>query len=125
MPANVDNGTNNTNFSNQACFLTVGLTEQGATAINQGTSSNRAYSLRITDRRQIAWGVFEEGMGSEVIMDPWNIVSGDLYVNAWSIGTGKDLEDLAQDMMVLITMTEVRQSGNEALLTAVRDDPLD
>ena len=120
-----DKEGNNIDFSNYVHFGVVALTEQGATPINQGTSSNKPYSLRITDRRQIAWMTFEDTTGLTQVLDPHNIVGGDLWVNAYCLGAAKDPTELGQDVMCLITMSQVKQSGNEALLMHVRDDPLD
>ena len=80
--------------------------------------------MRVCDRRCIAWAQMDDSM-QNTILDPHNIVADDLWLNAWAFGSAHDPTMLDQDIGVLITLSEVRQSGNEALLTQVRDSGID
>lgn len=124
MFMSVDRVTNNKDIGSDAHFVCLSTTEAGATPINQETVNNRPYANRGCDRENIGWGLMDNH-GAQTILDPHNIVVGDLWLNAWSIGAAKDPEDLQQDIFVLITMTQVEQSGNEALLEMVRESNQD
>lgn len=120
----MDKGTNNTDLSNNVHNVVLALTEQGAMPLATSSVNNRPYAIRMCDRRQIAWGMMNDDQ-IHTILDPHNIVGGDLWLNAWRYGSAHDADPIDQDIGVLITLNEVKQSGSRALLQAVRDDPLD
>lgn len=124
MFMSVDRTTNNQNLSNDAHFVALATTERGATPISSTSVNNRPYANRGCDRSAIGWGLATDDF-AQTILDPHNIVSGDLWLNAWAIGPAKDPSELQQDIFVLITMEQVKQTGSEALLGMVRDSPLD
>lgn len=124
LPMSTDRDTNNRDFSGGSTFVVVALTSDGAQPLDLPSVNARPYALRGCDRRQIGWGTIESN-DVNTILDPHNIVSGDLWVNAWTLSSGKEPAALEEDVFLLITMEQVKQTGSEALLSAVRDDPLD
>ena len=124
MFMSTDRTTNNVDISNTVHFVALATTERGATPISSTSVNNRPYANRGCDRSAIAWGLMDDEV-HHTILDPHNIVSGDLWLNAWTLGSAKDPSELKQDIFVLITMSQVTQTGNEALLGMVRDAPLD
>jgi len=117
---NMDKTTNNTSISGKTHQVVLATTESGAQPINVESTNASSYAMRVTDRRQIAWAQMDDSMVN-TILDPHNIVADDLWLNAWAFGSAHDPDMLDQDIGVLITLTEEKQSGNEALLTQVRD----
>ena len=122
--ASMDKGTNNTDISNNTHQIVLALTEEGAMPINTETVNSRPFAMRVADRRQVAWGQMDNNIVN-TILDPHNIVGEDLWLNAWAFGSAHTPAEIDQDIGVLITLTEVKQSGNRALLGTVRDAPLD
>ena len=116
----MDKGTNNTSISGDTHQVVLATTEQGATPLNTASVNNRPYAMRVADRRQIAWGQMDDSIVN-TILDPHNIVASDLWLNAWAFDSAHAPIGLEQDIGVLITLTEVKQSGSEALLGTVRD----
>lgn len=124
MYMSTDRDTNNRDLSGQAHFVVIALTEAGAIPHSTETINNREYALRGVDRNQIGWGTLEQGF-NKTILDPHNIVSGDLWLNAWTLSSAKAPAELEADVFLLITMEQVTQSGAEGLLSAVRDEYVD
>jgi len=120
----MDKGTNNTDISNNTHQVVLALTEEGAMPLATETVNNRPFAIRVADRRQVAWGQMDNSIVN-TILDPHNIVGEDLWLNAWAFGSAHTPAEIDQDIGVLITLSEVKQSGNRALLGTVRDSPLD
>lgn len=120
----MDKTTNNTDLSSKVHQVVLATSESGATPTNVETVNNRPYAMRVTDRRQIGWAQMSDE-GIHTILDPHNIIVEDLWLCAWAWGSAHNPDMLQQDIGVLITLTEVTQSGNEALLTWARDANLD
>lgn len=116
----MDKGTNNTSLSGNLHQVVLATSEAGAQPTNTERVNNRPFAMRVTDRRQIAWGQMDADY-QVTILDPHNIVAQDLWLCAWAWGSAHDPTMLYQDIGVLITLSEVKQSGNEALLTWSRD----
>jgi len=120
----MDRTTNAQNISGQTHQVVLATSEQGATPISTESVNNRAYSMRVADRRQLAWAQMDDQMNN-TILDPHNIVASDLWLNAWCFSPAHGLDDLQQDIGVLITLTEVKQSGAEGLLSTIRDSNIE
>jgi hypothetical protein len=121
-----DKTTNNTSISNKTHQVVLSLTENGAipqVAAGGANVNFSNYSMRVTDRRQIAWAQMDDEV-HHVILDPHNIVGQDLWLNAWAYDSAHEPTLLDQDIGVLITMSSTKQSGSRALLQSVRDEPL-
>ena len=61
----------------------------------------------------------------QIILDSDVIIPGDLYVNAWSTGSGGSLDILANSIGFIIKMRQVKNTGNQALLYQVRETDLE
>jgi len=120
----MDKGTNNTDISSKTHQIVLALTEDGAMPLSTETVNNSPFAMRVADRRQVAWGQMDDN-DRNTILDPHNIVGEDLWLNAWAFDTAHTPDNIDQDIGVLITLSEVKQSGNRALLGTVRDAPLD
>lgn len=116
----MDKGTNNTDISSKIHQVVLATSEAGAQPNNVETVNNRPYAMRVTDRRQIGWAQMNDDY-IHTMLDPHNIIAQDLWLCAWAWGSAHNPDGLQQDIGVLITLTEVKQSGNEALLTWTRD----
>ena len=121
MPTSVDSVTNNRSISGVSVFFVISTTEPGAIPHSASSSHARPYGLRITDSDCIGWGFIEANQPPVVILDPFNLISEDLYVNAWSVDSAKSPVGNIEDIGFLITMTQDKQSGDEGLLAAVRE----
>lgn len=116
----MDKTTNNTDISEKTHQVVLATSEAGAQPTNTETVNNRPYAMRVTDRRQIGWAQMNADMVN-TMLDPHNIITQDLWLCAWAWGSAHDPDTLDQDIGILITLNEVRQSGNQALLTWTRD----
>ena len=126
---NDDGGANSNKINGDTIFFCIATSEAGATP-TASTASPEEYgsqfALRLSDSRQIAWGV----MGGsptfrQVILDPDNIIPGDLYISAWSISSGGSINPVANTFGFMIKMKQVTSSGDKALLYRVRETDLE
>lgn len=107
-------------IGNQSLFFVVATSEAGAIPVNTFTlGETTAYSMRMNDSRQIAWGFICTGNNIETILTPDRIIPGDIYVNAWSVAADGSLGQLTFEVGYLITMKQVKNTGAQGLLEAV------
>ena len=126
---NDDSGGNQDKINGDTIFFCIATSEAGATP-TATTSSPEEYgtqfALRLSDSRQIAWGVMGGNPSfQQIILDPDNIIPGDLYVSAWSITSGGTITDVANSFGFMIKMKQVTSSGDKALLYRVRETDLE
>ena len=121
-------GGNQDRVDASAVLFTIATSETGAIPTTSSASPdeyNTQLSHRFSDSRQICWGLLEENVGTQIILDPDHIIPGDLYVNAWSISNGGGVTTLANAIGFVIKMEQIKSSGNEALLYQVKETDLD
>jgi len=123
-------GGNSDRFAAGTVFFTIGTSAQGATPFadtQSPTEYGSQFAHRFSDSRQLCWGTLTASGGEtiNVILDPDNIIPGDLYVNAWSTSSGGSLSNVANAIGFVIKMKQVTSSGDKALLYRVRETDLD
>ena len=121
---NQTTGGNQNDFGQDTTFFILATTASGATP-TATTSSPDEYgptlNLRPSDSAQIGWGIISPGDGYvETFLDPMNIIPEDLYVCAYSIGTGGSISPVFHNIGFMIHMEQVKSSGDEALLYQVK-----
>tara|TARA_Y100000401_G_C8264057_1_gene194820 strand:- start:203 stop:727 length:525 start_codon:yes stop_codon:yes gene_type:complete len=108
-------------------FFVVATTANGA--IPQTTSalnpSFSDYALRLSDSRQIAWGIFSGSTDyNRTYLDPDHILTDDIYVNAYQLSSAGNLVPIEGDWGYMLKFEIVDNSGAEGLLYAARDEAL-
>lgn len=124
-------GGNQDRVSANAVYFTIATSELGATPTSSTTSPEEygsQFALRLSDSRQVCWGVMQGSGGlfqPQIILDSDVIIPGDIYVNAWSTGSGGSIDILANSIGFIIKMRQVKNTGNQALLYQVRETDLE
>lgn len=126
---NDDAGSNQDKINGSTVFFTIATSAQGATPFattDSPTEYGSQFAHRFSDSRQLCWGTLGGNPDLQnVILDPDNIIPGDLYVNAWSTSTGGSLDSVANAIGFIIKMKQVKSSGDKALLYRVRESELE
>ena len=109
-------------------FFVIATTKLGAipqTAIG-GDMTVGDYDLRLSDNRQIAWGVMAPAYGyAKVIIDPGHIITDDIFVNVWSHNSAGNPVSAAWNLGFMIVSESVGESGAEGLLNRARESAVE
>ena len=108
-------------------FFCVATTANGAipqtvSALNESYSD---YALRMSDSRQIAWGI-NSGTTNfyRTYLDPDHILTDDIYVNCYQLSAAGNLVPVEGDWGYMLKFELVENSGAEGLLYAAKDEAL-
>ena len=125
---NPRSGSNQDNLSAETIFFVIATTELGAipqTAIG-GDLTMDDFDLRLSDNRQIAWGVIAHATGySKVVIDPGHIIVDDIYVNMWAFSTGGTVTMPAWPLGYMLSIQNVCETGTQALLSQARQSAVE
>lgn len=109
-------------------FFVIATTELGAvpqTAIG-GDKTLGDYDLRLSDNRQIAWGVMAPAYGyTKVIIDPGHIITDDIWVNVWSFNSAGNPIPAAWNVGYMLVSESISESGAEGLLNRARESAVE
>lgn len=122
-------GGNQDKLDANTVFFVVSNTESGAiptmTTVSEseyGASGN----IRPSDSAQVAWGIGAPAYGYVyTLIDPDHIIPGDIYVNAWSLGSSGTLDYIAWNVGFLLQFEQKKSSGSEALLYQAKEAALE
>tara|TARA_R100000655_G_scaffold2923_1_gene11137 strand:- start:144 stop:644 length:501 start_codon:yes stop_codon:yes gene_type:complete len=104
-----------------AIFVVLAASEEGATPLAYGTEDFSSLGLRLNDNRIIGYACMDATMNPIVLLDPDHIIPGDLYINAWEISSAGTLSGLSTDIGFMVKMKRVQQSGNDALMSQIKE----
>lgn len=130
IPQNNDRtGGAQDNLGPSTVFFVVATTAAGATPApaNGDDKTVGNFDLRLSDPRQIAWGVIEPGGDgySKVVIDPGHIIVDDIYVNVWSFSTAGTLQASDWNLGYMLHIQNIQESGTEGLIAQARQSAVE
>tara|TARA_Y100001963_G_C6748674_1_gene432948 strand:- start:173 stop:643 length:471 start_codon:yes stop_codon:yes gene_type:complete len=106
-------------------FFCVATTEDGAIPIAPSVSEfeyGNNYNLRLSDSRQIAWGVMSPAYAYVYsLIDPDHIIPEDVYINAWSLASDGSINPPAFPVGFMLKMELKKNTGAEGLVYRAKD----
>ena len=121
-------GGNLDDLGSTSVFFVIATTKAGAipAPATGGDMTNDNWDLRLSDARQIAWGVIEPGTTySKVIIDPGHVIVDDIYVNAWSFSTAGSLQQPDWSLGYMIHLQNVKTDGTRGLIAQARQSAVE
>ena len=121
-------GGNQDDLGGTSIFFVIATTSAGAlpAAATGGDMTNDNFDLRLSDARQIAWGVIQPNFGySKVIIDPGHVIVDDIYVNAWSFSSGGTLQQPDWSLGYMLHLQNVKTDGTRGLIAQARQSAVE
>lgn len=125
---NETGGGNQDDLGQTSIFFVIATTRAGAlpATATGGDLTNDNFDLRLSDARQIAWGVIQPNYGySKIVIDPGHIIVDDIYVNAWSFSSGGTLQNPDWSLGYMLHLQNVVQDGKAGLISTARQSAVE